>query len=118
MIDVLATHIVNLVRKHDGLSVSIRSLTLRKFVLVAFATLTTCTGLGASTVQAKDGSVIGKMVYTVDKHQLGAVYNVKKDGSTEVIVDTQVVTLPAASVESRDGKLWTTLTRKEALRAH
>lgn len=94
---------------------------MRKFVVVALVTALSCGNfayVGTSTALAKDGIVVGKMIYTADKHQLGAIYDVKKDGSAEVIVDTQIVTVPAASVESKDGKLWTSLTRKEALRAH
>ena len=71
--------------------------------------------IGAAPAHAKDGIVIGKMIYTADKHQLGAVYSVKKDGSAEEIVDTRILIVPAASVETKDGKLWTSLTRKEAL---
>ena len=91
---------------------------MRKIVLIALAATLTCGNfayVGATSAQAKDGVVVGKMIYTADKHQLGAVYNVKKDGAAEVIVDTRIVTVPAASVETKDGKLWTSLTRKEAL---
>ena len=91
---------------------------MRKIVLIALAATLTCGNfayVGATSAYAKDGIVVGKMIYTADKHQLGAVYNVKKDGSAEVIVDTRIVTVPAASVENKDGKLWTSLTRKEVL---
>jgi hypothetical protein len=94
---------------------------MRKFTAAAI-TSTIATAAFALSVtfvstpaHAKDGIVVGKMIYTADKHQLGAVYSVKKDGSAEVIVDTRLVIVPAASVESKDGKLWTSLTRKEAL---
>ena len=82
---------------------------------IATAVFMLAVTIGATPAHAKDGIAVGKMIYTADKHQLGAVYSVKKDGSAEVIVDTRIVTLPAASVETKDGKLWTTLTRKEAL---
>ncbi len=95
---------------------------MRKIVLIAVAATLTCGNfayVGATSAQAKDaptsGFVVGKMIYTADKHQLGSVYNVKKDGSAEVIVDTRIVTVPAASVETKDGKLWTSLTRKQVL---
>jgi hypothetical protein len=86
---------------------------------IATAAFALSVSFGSTPAHAQDGPkgafVVGKMIYTADKHQLGAVYNIKKDGSAEVIVDTRVVTVPAASVESKDGKLWTSLTRKEAL---
>lgn len=93
---------------------------MHKFVLVTLAAALTCGNfayIGATAAHAEDGIVVGRMLYTADKHQLGNVYSIKKDGSAEVIVDTRVVVVPASSVEAKNGKLWTSLTRKEALGA-
>ena len=59
MIDALTMHIVDLIRKHGGLSASIRRITLHKFVLVALATLPTWGNVayaGATTAHAKGAS--------------------------------------------------------------
>ncbi len=94
---------------------------MRKFTAAAItSTLATAafalsTMFGATSAHAKDAVVAGKMLYTADKHQLGAIYGVAADGSAQVIVDGRLVTVPAASVEAKDGKFWTSLTKKEAL---
>ncbi len=59
--------------------------------------------------------VAGKMVYGTDGKKIGAVYRVAKDGSPQIIINGKLFTIPVASVKSADGKIETTLTRKDVM---
>ena len=49
---------------------------------------------------------------------LGAVYRVGQDGSVQMIIDGHMVTVPAATLSSVDGRLTTRLTKSEILALH
>lgn len=53
----------------------------------------------------------GKMLVASDGARIGAVYRVSDDGSAQVIIDGKMVTIPASTLSSNDGKLTTSLSR-------
>ena len=56
---------------------------------------------------------VGQMLRDASGGRIGAVTEVYKDGSVQVIYNSQLVTIPAASLATTDGKLTTSLTRKQ-----
>ena len=57
--------------------------------------------------------VVGKMLYAAGGQRLGAVYKIKSDGSPQVILDGKLVTVPAETIVSDNGKPTTSLTKSE-----
>jgi hypothetical protein len=60
----------------------------------------------------------GKMVLASNGARLGAVYRVGPDGSAQMIIDGKMVTIPASTLSSADGKLTTSLSKSEVLALH
>ena len=60
----------------------------------------------------------GKMLVAANGARLGAVYRVGADGSAQVIIDGRMVTIPANTLSSVDGKLTTSLTKSQVLSLH
>jgi hypothetical protein len=60
----------------------------------------------------------GKMVVASNGARLGPVYRVGPDGSAQIIIDGKLVSIPASSLSSVDGKLTTNLTKSEVLALH
>jgi len=56
---------------------------------------------------------VGQMLRDASGGRIGAVTEVYKDGSVQVIYNSQLVTIPAASLATTDGKLTSSLTRKQ-----
>lgn len=63
----------------------------------------------ASTVHA----VEGQMLITADGTHLARVYHVNADGSVQLILDYKMVTVPVNTLSMKDGKLRTSLTRRQ-----
>ena len=55
----------------------------------------------------------GKMLYSSTGYRVAPIYRVKEDGNPQVIVNGRLVTVPASSIATVDGKFTTTLTKKE-----
>ncbi|MGE3690844.1 MAG: hypothetical protein AB7F98_05640 [Novosphingobium sp.] len=55
----------------------------------------------------------GRMVYGPDGNRIAAVYRVRSNGDAELILNSKLVTVPAATLSLVDGKLATSLTKKE-----
>ena len=74
---------------------------------------------GASA-EAASASVAakGKMLVAANGARLGAVYRVGADGSAQLIIDGKMVTVPANTLSSVDGKLTTSLTKSQVLALH
>jgi hypothetical protein len=62
----------------------------------------------ASTVAAK-----GKVVVAADGARLGTVYRVGSDGAVQIIIDGKMITVPASTLSSVDGRLVTSLSKHE-----
>jgi hypothetical protein len=60
----------------------------------------------------------GKMLVAANGARLGAVYRVGTDGSAQVIIDGRMVSVPANTLSSVDGKLTTSLTKSQVLALH
>jgi hypothetical protein len=75
----------------------------------ALATLTAA-AQGTTTAAEK-----GKTVVSSNGSRLGIVYRVGPDGSAQIIIDGKLVTIPASTLSSVDGKLTTSLSKSEVL---
>jgi len=58
------------------------------------------------------------MLVTANGARLAPVYRVGADGSAQIILDGKMVTVPASTLSSVDGKLTTSLTKSEVLALH
>ncbi len=55
----------------------------------------------------------GQMLSSADRARLGTVMRVEGDGSVAIIFDAHMVTIPASTLSSADGKLTTSLNKRE-----
>lgn len=55
----------------------------------------------------------GKMLFSTDGGRLAAVYRVDDAGNPQLILNGRLVTVPVATLSEVDGKLVTTLTKKD-----
>jgi hypothetical protein len=60
----------------------------------------------------------GKMLMASDGARLGQVYRVNSDGAAQVILDGKLVTVPASTLSTVDGKLTTSLSKRDAIALH
>ena len=60
----------------------------------------------------------GKLLVASNGARLGTVYRVAPDGSAQMIIDGKMVTIPASTLSSADGKLTTSLSKSEVLALH
>jgi hypothetical protein len=60
----------------------------------------------------------GKLLVTANGARLGTIYRVGPDGAAEIIIDGKLVSVPASSLSSVDGKLTTSLSKSEILALH
>lgn len=81
--------------------------------VVLMAALATLPAMAQEKVAEK-----GKMLVAADGARLGAVYRVSDDGSAQVIIDGKMVSIPASTLSTADGKLTTSLTKHEVLAIH
>ncbi len=81
--------------------------------VVLMAALVTLPAIAQEKVAEK-----GKMLVAADGARLGAVYRVSDDGSAQVIIDGKMVSIPASTLSTTDGKLTTSLTKHEVLAIH
>jgi hypothetical protein len=59
----------------------------------------------------------GKMLYSSNGQRVGAVYRVNAEGDPQIILSGKLVTIPASTLSEVDGKLTTSLARKDIGRA-
>jgi hypothetical protein len=83
----------------------------------ALATFT-ATAQNASSAATAAVAEKGKMLISSNGSRLGTVYRVGPDGSAEIIIDGKLVSVPAATLSSVDGKLTTSLSKSEILALH
>lgn len=55
----------------------------------------------------------GKMLYAANGYRVAPIYRVNAEGNPQVILNGRLVTVPASSLASVDGKLTTSLTKKD-----
>jgi hypothetical protein len=90
------------------------------YIVALTAILATATAMAQdpSTDAAASGVAKGKMLVAANGARLGPVYRVGSDGSAQVIIDGKMVTVPATTLSSADGKVQTSLTKSEVLALH
>jgi hypothetical protein len=75
--------------------------------------------LGAAGLSSAQGesalAAKGKALVTVDGARLGQVYRVGSDGAVQMIIGGKLVTVPASTLSSVDGRLVTSLHKSEVL---
>lgn len=97
------------------------------FATIATLAVIPATSFAAETIQqtrtAADGAATdaaaaaaGKMLYGTDGKRIGAVYRVAANGDAQLIVNSRLVTVPAATLSLANGKLATSLTKSEITR--
>ena len=57
----------------------------------------------------------GKMLVAADGARLGTVYRVGPDGAVQMILDGKMITIPASTLSSVDGRLVTSLSKHQVL---
>lgn len=83
-------------------------------------------GLVAAVAQAQSapaavgtvGVSKGQMLVYANGARAGVVYRVTADGSPQLIIDGKLVTIPAATLSSSDGKLVTSLSKSAVSELH
>jgi hypothetical protein len=72
----------------------------------------------AGLASTKDDAALaakGKVLVTVDGARLGQVYRVGSDGAAQMILDGKIVSVPASTLSSVEGRLVTSLRKNEVL---
>ena len=60
----------------------------------------------------------GKMLYSAAGYRIAPIYRVTKDGNPQVILNGRLVTVPASTLSDVDGKVTTSLSKKEIASAN
>jgi len=82
------------------------------------ALVCTLVTLTAAAQEGDASAVKGRMLIAANGARLGQVFRVAADGSVQMIIAGKLVTIPAATLSSVDGKLTTTLSKNEVLALH
>jgi hypothetical protein len=67
----------------------------------------------ASATSAADFK--GKMLYGPTGERLAAVYRVSQDGAAQIILNGKMISVPASTLTAADGKLATSLSKRDLL---
>ena len=94
-------------------------------LLAALATFAVAPAYAAESSQsvraATEGASVqvdaGKMLYSSTGHRIASVYRVNAEGNPQVILDGRLITVPASSLTEVDGKLTTSLSKRELARS-
>jgi hypothetical protein len=93
---------------------------MKKFLPIAlFATLATFSIVPAA-VHAQETAAVavaGKMLYGANGQRIAAVYHVNEDGTAQVIIDGKLYNVPASTLSNANGKITSTLTKREVVRS-
>jgi hypothetical protein len=71
----------------------------------------------ADATQASVAVNAGKMLYGSNGQRIAAIYRVNAAGAPQVILDGKLVTVPAGTLSDVNGKITTSLTKKDLGRA-
>jgi hypothetical protein len=87
---------------------------VKKFYLAAMlSVLVAAPALADQTAATAVVPVRGKVLIAAGGARLGPVYSVGADGSAQLIIDGRLISIPASTLTMADGKLTTSLTKKE-----
>jgi len=73
---------------------------------------------GQSTTAAVSTVSKGQMIESASGARLGVVYRVAADGSPQIMFDGKLVTIPASTLSSSNGKLITSLSKSAVSELH
>jgi hypothetical protein len=100
---------------------------MKKFIiLAALATVAVApASYAAETSQsvraATEGAGVqvdaGKMLYGAGGFRIASVYRVSAEGAPQIILDGKLITVPAATLTEVDGKLTTSLSKRDLARS-
>lgn len=71
----------------------------------------------AATATAPVSVSAGRMIYGGNGQRIAPAYRVTSDGTVQVILSGKLVNIPASTLSEVNGKVSTTLTKSELLRA-
>lgn len=87
------------------------------FVL-AFATVVFLAQEPSSSAEAATSAVVavkGQMLVGANGARLGPVYRVSADGSAQIFIDGKLVSVPASTLSTANGRLTTSLSKSDVL---
>jgi hypothetical protein len=89
------------------------------FLAAAMAVLSASLPVAVSAQAPAAGVSVnpGKMLYSSNGQRVGAVYRVNAEGDPQIILSGKLVTIPASTLSEVEGKLTTSLARKDIGRA-
>lgn len=58
----------------------------------------------------------GKMLYSTDGRRVASIYRVTEEGNPQVILNGRLITVPASTLSDMDGKVTTSLSKREIVR--
>ena len=68
---------------------------------------------GGTGATAAVSATTGKMLYGPDGRRIASVYRAAANGDAQLIINSRLTTIPAATLSIADGKLVTSLTKSE-----
>lgn len=84
---------------------------MKKLSLILAAAL-----LPATAVLAEPATpVVGKMLYSTGGKKLAAIYKLDAANAPQILLDGKLVTVPAATLNGVDGRIETSLTKKDLM---
>jgi len=96
---------------------------MKKFVSFAFAAAVAMTAaLPSAAVAAAEEAApavsvsAGQVIYDAKGYRIAAVYRVTAEGDPQVIINGRLLTVSASTLSVVDGKLTTSLTKREVVR--
>lgn len=88
---------------------------------VAFAPAAYAAESSQSVQAATEGAGVqvdaGKMLYSAAGTRIASVYRVSAEGNPQVIIDGRLITVPSATLSQANGKLTTSLTKRDLIRS-
>jgi len=85
------------------------------FPIVVCGLMLTGAGLASATDEVSAVAAKGKVLVAADGARLGTVYRVGPDGAVQMILDGKMITVPASTLSSVDGRLVTSLSKHQVL---
>ncbi|MEZ5737250.1 MAG: hypothetical protein R3E09_15880 [Novosphingobium sp.] len=59
----------------------------------------------------------GKMLYGANGRRIASIYRVTEEGDPQIILDGRMITVPASTLSDVEGKVTTSLTKREIARS-
>lgn len=86
---------------------------MKRFAPLAMAAALVAVGLPASAIAQTSAATAGQTLYDASGARIGKVYRINSEGDPQVILNGKLVTVPASTLSSAQGKLTTSLAKKE-----